>query len=103
MARVWKEEEIRILVQTNDKVLYGALKQLYACQTDDEQASGESNHKNGAGFNGVDASIMTSFAEFLGRTGFLTTKQKTICRRKMTKYTKQLTKLANMKGAENAE
>ena len=100
MARVWTEEEIKILVQTNDKVLYGALKQLYACQTDDEQASGETNHRNGAGFNGVDAAILTSFAEFLGNRGFLTVKQKVICRKKLVKYTKQLTRLANMKGEE---
>ena len=38
MARTWTESEIKELVQTNDKVLYGALKQLYACQTADEQA-----------------------------------------------------------------
>ena len=54
MARVWKEEEIRILVQTNDKVLYGALRKLYDCQTDDEIAQGSANHKNGYGFNGFE-------------------------------------------------
>lgn len=96
MARVWKEEEIRILVQTNDKVLYGALRKLYDCQTDDEIAQGSANHKNGYGFNGFDAGILTSFAEFLKDRGYLSTKQKAICRKKLTKYTKQLTKLANM-------
>ena len=96
MARVWKEEEIRILVQTNDKVLYGALRKLYDCQTDDEQEQGTANHRNGAGFNGIDAGIMTSFAEFLKERGYLSNKQKTICRKKLVKYTKQLTKLANM-------
>lgn len=94
--RVWTEEEIRELVQTNDKVLYGALRKLYDCQTADEIAEGTANHRNGAGFNGVDAGIMTSFCEFLNRTGFLTIKQKDICRRKMIKYTRQLTALANM-------
>lgn len=97
MARVWKEEEIRILVQTNDKVLYGALRKLYDCQTDDEIAQGSANHKNGYGFNGFDAGILTSFAEFLKERGYLSNKQKAICRKKLVKYTKQLTKLANMK------
>ena len=94
--RVWTEEEIKTLVQTNDKVLYGALRKLYDCQTADEIAEGSANHRNGAGFNGVDAGILTSFCEFLNRSGFLTVKQKAIARKKMVKYTRQLTMLANI-------
>lgn len=93
--RVWTEEEIKVLVQTNDKVLYGALRNLYACQTADEKVDGAAHHCNGAGFNGVDAPILTSFAEFLNRTGFLTPKQRVLCRKKLIKYNKQLTILAN--------
>ncbi len=96
MARVWTEEEIKVLVQTNDKVLYGALRKLYECQTADEKADRTASHRNGAGFNGIDAGIMTSFCEFLNRAGFLTEKQKKIARRKMVKYTRQLTLLANI-------
>ena len=93
--RVWTEDEIKNLVQTNDKVLYGALKKLYAEQTSDEQAAGTTKHYNGVGFNGADAKIMSSFAEFLKKTGFLTPKQKAVARRKLVKYNKQLTRLAN--------
>lgn len=93
--RVWTEDEIKNLVQTNDKVLYGALRKLYAEQTSDEQAAGTTKHYNGVGFNGADAKIMSSFAEFLKRTGFLTPKQKVVARRKLVKYNKQLTRLAN--------
>ena len=93
--RVWTEDEIRTLIQTNDKVLYGALKKIYAEQTADEQAAGETHNRNGVGFNGVDAPILSSFAEFLNRTGFLTTKQKALARKKLAKYNKQLTRLAN--------
>lgn len=93
--RVWTEDEIKNLVQTNDKVLYGALRKLYAEQTSDEQAAGTTKHYNGVGFNGADAKIMSSFAEFLKRTGFLTPKQKAVARRKLVKYNKQLTRLAN--------
>lgn len=95
MARTWTEDEIRELIQTNDKVLYGALRKLYAEQTADEQRDGETKHHNGVGFNGADSRIMSSFAEFLKRTGFLTDKQKAVARRKLVKYNKQLTKLAN--------
>lgn len=94
-TRVWTEDEIRTLIQTNDKVLYGALLKLYACQTEDEQSCGATNHINGMGFNGVDAPILTSFAKFLKECGRLSSKQKEICRRKLIKYNKQLTRLAN--------
>lgn len=93
--RVWSEDEIKVLVQTNDKVLYGALKNLYNQQTADEQACGETKEYNGAGFNGVDAQFLSSTAEFLIKTGFLTDKQKVIVRKKLVKYNKQLTRLAN--------
>ena len=35
-VKVWTEEEIKVYVQTNDKVLYGAIKKLYNEQTADE-------------------------------------------------------------------
>lgn len=93
--RVWAEDEIRELVQTNDKVLYGALKKLYAEQTSDEKADGRTKHQNGVGFNGIDSGFLSSVAEFLNKTGFLTDKQKAITRKKLIKYNKQLTRLAN--------
>lgn len=93
--RVWTEEEIKSLVQTNDKVLYGALKKLYAEQTADERKAECTRERNGAGFNSVDAKFLSSVAEFLKRTGFLTEKQKAATRRKLVKYNKQLTRLAN--------
>lgn len=95
--KTWTETEIKNLVQTNDKVMYRALVNLYQCQTADEQIQKSANYQNGIGFNGADANIMTSFAEFYLRTGFLTPKQIVICRKKLNKYGKQLTKIANSK------
>ena len=95
MKRTWTEEEIKNLIQNNDTVLYNALLKLYNCQTMDERQLGETNVSNGIGFNGADAPILTSFAQFLKRTGFLTPKQKQLCRNKLKKYNRQLTKLAN--------
>lgn len=94
--RVWTSDEIKELVASNDKVLYGALKKLYACQTNEEQICRCTSEHNGVGFNGIDGPILSSFAEFLIRTGFLTNKQKEIARKKLVKYTKQLTALANI-------
>ena len=93
--RIWTAEEIKNYVQTSDFVLYKGLLKLYDCQTADEKMAGSTSHDNGAGFNGVDAPILSSFAEFLIKTGFLTPKQKVIARKKLVKYTKQLTALAN--------
>lgn len=93
--RVWTEDEIKNLVQVNDKVLYGALKKMYSCQTESERCDHETHDHNGIGFNAVDAPILTSFCEFLNKTGFLTPKQKVLARKKLIKYNKQLTALAN--------
>ena len=94
--RVWTEDEIKNLVQENDKVLYGALRKLYSQQTMDEKSCGDTIEHNGVGFNGADAKFLSSTAEFLNKTGFLTDKQKFVVRKKMIKYTKQLTRLANI-------
>ena len=93
--RTWTEEEIRNLVQSNDKVLYRALKRLYAEQTSSEKASMETHERNGVGFNGVDGNFLSSCSEFLIKRGYLSDKQKVIVRKKLVKYNKQLTRLAN--------
>ncbi len=93
--RVWTQDEIKELIQTNDAVLYGALKKLYARQTEDERNCRETKENNGVGFNGCDSRFLSSTAEFLIKTGFLTDKQKFVVRKKLIKYTKQLTRIAN--------
>jgi len=96
--RVWNENEIKDLIQTNDAVLYGALIKLYNCQTEDEQGIGSTRERNGSGFNGIDAPILSSFAEFYKERGYLSPKQRNICRKKLIKYNRQLTRLANLEG-----
>ncbi len=95
VTKIWSEDEIKNLVQTNDQVLYGALTKLYDQQTAEEKSEGITKEQNGRGFNGLDSGILSSMAEFLKKTGFLTTKQIVIARKKLVKYTKQLTMLAN--------
>lgn len=93
--KVWTEAQIADLIQTNDTVLYRALKKLYSEQTDAEQDMGETKERNGRGFNGVDSKFLSSVSEFLIKHGFLTSKQKSVTRRMLKKYNKQLTRLAN--------
>lgn len=93
--RIWTEDEIKALIKTNDKALCRAILRLYNEQTEDEKTTGDTKHSNGVGFNKFDAEILSSFAEFFKRTGFLTAKQMIVARKKMIKYSKQLTRLAN--------
>lgn len=91
----WTQEQIKELILTNDRMVYRSLMMLYSKQTSYEQTRGQTTDRNGVGFNHCDAEIMTSFAKFLEKTGFLTPKQKVIARKKLIKYVKQLTRYAN--------
>ncbi len=95
MKREWTVDEIKNLLSTNDKMVCRSLMKLYELQTADEQADQETHIRNGVGFNGYDAPLLTSFAQFFNQTGFLTMKQTAICRKMLMKYAKQLTNIAN--------
>lgn len=95
MAKVWTVEEIKTLVLNNDKMVARSVVVLYDRQTASEQAAQETHERNGVGFNGVDASILSSFAEFYKSRGYLSVKQTAIARKKLPKYAKQLTAIAN--------
>lgn len=93
--RVWTEKEIYDLIQNNDKVLYRALKRIYAKQTSDEQIAGTTMHHNGVGFNGADSKFMSGVCKYLINTGRLTNSQKYVARKRLVKYNRQLTRIAN--------
>ena len=93
--KVWTKPEIIKLIQTNDRVLYKALKTLYNEQSESEQEDSETIESNGSGFNKVDAEFMSGIVKFLDERGFLTDKQKEVTRKKLVKYAGQLTRLAN--------
>lgn len=94
--RIWTKEEINNLVQTNDTMLYRSLLKLYDRQTAEEQDLESTHEANGQGFNSVDAPFLTSVSQFLQKRGFLTDKQKAATRKKLVKYTGQLTQIANV-------
>lgn len=95
--KIWTKEEIVNLLNTNDKFVCHSLMVLYSFQTADEKVYGEANCINGAGFNGTDAKILTSFAEFYNEKGFLSRKQMEIAKKRIVKYAGQLVKYANNK------
>lgn len=94
------QDEIRLNIQHRDKWLYRALMRLYSFQTEEERLSFTTKNHNNRGFNSADAKILTSFAEFYKKTGFLTPKQKQIARHKLAKYSKQLYEFVQSRGVE---
>lgn len=91
----WTKDQILHLLDTNPNAIPRAVVTIYNLQTDDEKVDETTTHSNGVGFNGVDAHILSSFAKFYLRTGFLTPKQRVIADRKIRKYAGQLVKIAN--------
>jgi hypothetical protein len=82
---------------TNDKALFRAIIKIYERQTLDEQEAEETSERNGVGFSGCDANILSSFAKQLIVKGYLSPKQITIARKKMPKYWKQIQSLIEEK------
>jgi hypothetical protein len=104
----YTKEYIREKLKTSDLWLVKGLIAIYNYQTENEKNSGTTNQSNGVGFNGVDAEILTSFAEqVLNRTSeqasndykrfesSLSVKQKEITRKLLPKYSGQLLRLCN--------
>lgn len=100
----WTKERIRELIETNDKMLEHSLIVLFRRQTPDERVCERTSNTNKMGFNQYDAEILTSFAKQIlnpqtqekypeGRR--LSPKQKTIARKKLKKYARQLADYAN--------
>lgn len=94
-AKTYTKEFIRNALAVNDTWLLRGLVAIYNKQTEDEQSNGTTSHDNGIGFNGVDAFILTSIAQQFISRGFVSPKQKDIVRKKMLKYSGQLTLIAN--------
>lgn len=93
--RVWKIEEIKNLLQSNDSMVEKSVLQIYQHQTSDEQTSEHTKHLNGVGFNGFDAEFGSSIAKRLLAGNKLSHKQIAATRKMITKYAKQLTNIAN--------
>jgi len=67
-----------------------AITLLYGFQTSSEQESQATAERNGAGFNGTDAFILSSFAEQISKGRTLSAKQLAIAFKKLPKYSGQV-------------
>ncbi len=86
----WNKEKILALLDTNDEAVWKAVHRIYQNQTEAEKAVGDTCVYNGIGFSGADGVILSSFAKFYEKTGFMTKKQTVYARKKIKKYTRQL-------------
>jgi hypothetical protein len=77
-------------LSTNPAWAQRAIVKLWERQTVDEQATQNTGHNNGVGFNGTDAFILSSFAEQINKGRTLSPKQLAIAFRKLPKYSKQI-------------
>ncbi len=97
MKTTWTKAEIKEKLETDDKWVTRGIAAIFEKQTYSEQQSDSTNENNGVGFTGVDAKILSSFAKFYNRKGYLSPKQLVYGRKKIKKYAGQLAKIANGK------
>ena len=102
---IWTKESIIAKLETSTVMVERSLLVVYANQTADEQESQTTSNNNGTGFTGVDAFILSSFAEWVEKgkaKGIpegkrLSPKQLEIARKKLRKYSRQLLEAADAK------
>ena len=99
----WKKDEIKDMIEKSDYALIKGLLRIYENQTMDEKRSESTSHDNGIGFNGSDAEFLSKMAKFFLDRGYLTGKQIDVVRKKMLKYSGQLTKIANTNEAKKLQ
>lgn len=98
----WTKQTIADRIASDDRALERGILAIYARQTADEQATEATRHRNGAGFTGADAELLSSFAKQIQRGRRLTAKQLPYARRKMAKYAGQLLRVAKERNGGEA-
>lgn len=95
------QASIRQLLLTNDKAVVRACMALYQRQLADEQACGQTRHKNGIGFSNADASPLSHIAKLGSKWGSsdigLSAEKLADARQRVLKYTGQLLQIAQQK------
>ena len=83
-------EQLRHRLASNDRWALRALLRIYQNQTTDEQYREATIERNGIGFTGPDAEILTSFARQYQRRGCLSERQMIILHRRIPVYARQI-------------
>lgn len=81
---------IKNQLATNPAWAARAIVKLHQMQTFDEQNSQTTKESNGVGFNGTDATILSSFADQINKGRTLSPKQLAIAFKKLPKYSRQV-------------
>jgi len=98
----WNKDAIKEKLRTDRAWVEKAILTIYSCQTEREQRLDEAISRNGIGFTGVDAPILSGFARWLstGKDRHLTPLQFMVAKRKMPKYWKQILEAIKAKNPE---
>ena len=95
MAKIWSEQVVKNNLILNDTWVIRALIRLYKRQTPDERTTKETFQSNKLGFNKYDSVYLTTMAEkALANKPIINSEMREI-RRRVIKYVKQLTQIAN--------
>lgn len=95
MSKIWTDQEIINLIETNDLAVTRAVIAIYQRQTEDEKSIEGTHYHNGIGFNSVDAKYMTYLAKYCQDNRRLTGEHLQKARKKIKKYHRQLLEIAN--------
>ena len=96
-TKEWTRQEIEDIININYNMLTKAILLLFERQTKNEQKHWVTNVHNNIGFNHADAKFFSSIASQLKNNKHLTDKQIYVCRKRIKKYGRQLTEIANEK------
>lgn len=89
-GKTWTVDDVDLLLVRSDAAVFRAVVVLYERQTEDERATDQTTHRNGVGFNGVDARLMSYYARWIKQNGCLTGRHVERARRAVRKYRAQL-------------
>ena len=95
-------EQLRQRLASKDRWALRALMRIYQNQTADEQNSETTIERNGIGFTGPDAEILSSFARQYQRRGSLSERQMIILRRRIPAYARQIVQCTDTTRLEHA-
>lgn len=95
-----KKEFLKDKLSTSQVWATRALIKIFEYQTTEEQNMQATVENNGVGFTGIDAEILSSFANQYLKRGSLSEKQLNLLMRKMPKYWKQIMHISDTEKLE---
>ena len=96
--KIWTIDEIRNMLDNNDRAVNRGIVAIYKLQTESEKASESTNESNGVGFASCDARLGSYYAKWVMSGKNLNGNHLDKARKMCKKYAGQLVKLANKQG-----